>query len=47
MDAPPIQELLRQIEDDGGCEATDSCWVEPDGHCEHDKPSWLLALRLI
>jgi hypothetical protein len=47
MDAPPIQELLRQFEEDGSCEATDGCWVEPDGRCEHGKPSWLLALGLI
>jgi hypothetical protein len=48
MDTPPVEELLRQLEEDGGgCEATDGCWVEPDGHCEHGQPSWLLALGLI
>jgi hypothetical protein len=47
MDTPPVEELLRQFEEDGGCEATDGCWVEPDGHCEHGQPSWLLALGLI
>jgi hypothetical protein len=33
----------------GGCEAVCEygCWVEPDGHCEHGKPSWLLHLGLI
>jgi hypothetical protein len=32
---------------DGGCEATDGCWVEPDGYCEHGYPSWLLVLGMI
>jgi hypothetical protein len=44
---PSLEELQRQVEEDGGCEATDGCWVEPDGHCEHGEPSWLLALGLI
>ena len=47
MSRPSREELLRQSEEDGGCEATDGCWVEPDGSCEHGKPSWLLALGLI
>jgi hypothetical protein len=46
MDAPPLEQLLEWQEEDG-CEATDGCWVEPDGRCEHGKPSWLLALGLI
>ena len=44
---PSLEELQRQVEEDGGCEATDGCWVEPDGTCEHGQPSWLLALGLI
>ena len=28
---PSLEELQRQVEEDGGCEATDGCWVEPDG----------------
>jgi hypothetical protein len=47
MSRPSLEELLRQFEEDGGCEATDGCWVEPDGSCEHGKPSWLLVLNLI
>jgi hypothetical protein len=47
MSRPSLEELLRQFEEDGGCEATDGCWVEPDGYCEHGKPSWLLVLNLI
>lgn len=31
----------------GGAKATDGCWVEPDGRCEHGCPSWLLELGLI
>ena len=43
---PSIEDLIRW-EASGGCEATDGCWVEPDGRCEHGKPSWLLALGMI
>ena len=44
---PSLEELQRQLEEDGGCEATDGCFVEPDGTCDHGQPSWLLALGLI
>jgi hypothetical protein len=47
MRRPSLDELQRQVEEDGGCEATDSCFVEPDGTCEHGQPSWLLTLGLI
>jgi hypothetical protein len=47
MSRPSLEELLRQVEEDGGGEATDGCWVEPDGSCQHGKPSWLLVLGLI
>ena len=44
----PDQETLEEwMYEDGGCEATDSCWVEPDGICQHGHPSWLLVLDLI
>lgn len=43
---PSIDEIL-SWEADGGCEATDGCWVEPDGTCEHGKPSWMIVLGLI
>ena len=32
---------------DGIAKATDGCEVEPDGHCEHGKPSWLLVAGVI
>ncbi len=38
---------LMQMENDGYCEATDGCQVEPDGVCPHGHPSWLLRLGLI
>lgn len=38
---------LKEWQSRGGCEATDGCWVEPDGECEHGRPSWLLELGLI
>ena len=47
MRRPSLQELQRQLEEDGGCEATDGCWVEPDRTCDHHQPSCLLALGLI
>jgi hypothetical protein len=34
-------------EADGGCEATDGCWIEADGRCEHGHSSWLLRLGMI
>ena len=47
MRRPSLEELQRQVEEDGGCEATDGCFVEPDGTCDHGQPSWLLVLGLI
>ena len=44
---PTVQDLRRWTFDGGGCEATDGCWVEPDGTCPHGHPSWLLKLGLI
>ena len=44
---PDIETLMQWMEEDGGCEATDSCWVEPDGVCPHGHKSWLLELGLI
>ena len=45
------QPSWEQLEDwqynEGGCEATDGCWVEPDGKCEHGCDSWLIVLGLI
>ena len=44
----PDQEQLEEwMEEGGGCEATDGCWVEPDGTCPHGHPSWLLYLGMI
>jgi len=43
----PDLSTLEEWMSDGGCEATDGCWVEPDGVCEHDARSWLLVMGLI
>ena len=43
----PSDEQLFQAISDGVCETPCGCSVEPDGHCEHDNPSWLLVLGLI
>ena len=43
----PSLEQISEWLNEGGAEATDGCWVEPDGTCEHGKPSWLIELGLI
>lgn len=43
----PDVDQLTEWEAAGGCEATDGCWVEPDGTCAHGYPAWLLYLGLI
>jgi hypothetical protein len=43
----PDIETLEGWHSDSGCEATDGCWVEPDGVCEHGHPSWLLRFGYI
>ena len=45
--AQPSIEELEEFEEDGGCLATDGCWVETDGTCPHGHPSWLLVLGMI
>jgi hypothetical protein len=44
---PDWETLEAWLWDDGGCEATDGCWVEPDGVCPHGHPAWFLRLGLI
>lgn len=44
---PSFEEIESWVLEDGGCEATDGCWVEPDGTCPHGCDSWLLVLGLI
>lgn len=46
-DRPDTETIEEWLNDDGGCEATDGCWVEPDGTCPHGHPSWFLVLGLI
>ena len=43
----PDFDELEEWMNDGGCEATDGCWVEPDGVCEHGHPSWFLRMGVI
>ena len=43
---PEMDELERMV-CDGVVEATDGCWVEPDGVCPHGHPSWFVALEII
>jgi len=42
-----IEATLMEWDNDGVCEATDGCIVEPDGTCEHGCPSWLIRLGFI
>jgi len=44
---PPTMEEMEEWVSDGVAEAVDGCRVEPDGTCQHGKPSWLLALNYI
>lgn len=44
---PDLEDLQEWENEGGGCEATDGCWVEPDGVCPHGHPSWLLKLGYI
>ena len=45
--APDLEQIEEWMFEDGGCEATDSCWVAVDGVCPHNHPSWLLRLGLV
>jgi hypothetical protein len=44
---PGWTQIKYDFEVDSGCLATDGCWVEPDGECEHEYPSWMLYLGVI
>lgn len=46
-DPPDMNTLEDWMFEDGGCEATDGCWVETDGICEHGHKSWMLTMGLI
>ena len=46
MPAPSVEELQEWMAQ-GGCYTACGCWVEPDGHCPHDNPSFLLELGMI
>jgi hypothetical protein len=46
-DFQEIEATLMEWDNDGICEATDGCIVEPDGTCEHGCPSWLVRLGFI
>ena len=47
QDVPTFEQIQSWFEDDGGCEATDGCWVEVDGTCPHGKKSWMIVLGLV
>lgn len=44
--APSLRTMERWVAE-GVAKATDGCRVEPDGHCPHGKPSWLLVVGVI
>lgn len=43
----PSLKTLEKWMFNGIAKATDGCKVEPDGHCPHGCPSWLVKLGLI
>ena len=45
-DDEPSIDTMTGWSDRAGCEATDGCWVETDGWCEHGHVSWLIYLGL-
>jgi len=47
LNQQPTLEELEEWMEEGGCEATDGCWVEPDGICPHGCRAWLLEFGLI
>jgi len=46
-DQPSVYDLWDWDDEYGGCEATDGCWVDSEGTCEHGHPSWLVRLALV
>ena len=43
----PTRETLMAWADQGGCEATDGCWLGSEtGVCEHGYPSWAVVLGM-
>jgi hypothetical protein len=46
---PTMEQLIEWTIYDSMCEAACpyGCIVEPDGTCEHGRPSWLIVLGLI
>jgi hypothetical protein len=43
----PTLETLMAWADEGGCRATDGCWLAADVEaCEHGCPSWAIVLGL-
>jgi len=42
---PSAEDVMRWVVS-GVCQTTDGCWVDPDGYCQHGKPSWLIVIRM-
>jgi hypothetical protein len=43
---PSLQQLEEWLSE-SGAEASDGCWVEPDGICPHGHQSWLRLVGMI
>lgn len=44
---PSLKTVERWL-DEGGCEATDGCWVTKDRNaCEHYRPTWAYVLGVV
>ena len=46
-DTPDLETIGEWMWEDGGCEASDGCWVEIDGRCPHGHSPWLLRMGLV
>lgn len=44
---PPSIDELEDMNFDGMVETPCGCVVEPDGHCSHGNPSWLIVFGII
>ena len=47
QECPDLESLMELDDGESTTLATDGCWVEPDGECDHGHPSWLVELGLI
>jgi hypothetical protein len=49
LEKPSLDDIIQDEWERGGCYAAcpEYCFVEPDGWCEHGRPSWMIVFGLI